>query len=446
MSNEPRIMGKEFGKVVTRFAPSPTGLLHSGNYRTAFFSYLYARQNRGKFVLRIEDTDRERFKQEYADNIFESLEWLGLEYDNQGDVPLQSERGEVYKKYLQKLLDENKAYISKEEIKKEGDKSEVIRFRNPNKVVTFRDIIRGDISMDTTDLKDFIIAKSISEPVFHVAVVVDDYEMGVTHIVRGEDHISNTPRQILIMEAIGAPIPYYAHLPLVLAMDRTKLSKRKGALALTEYRDRGYLAEAILNYMALLGWNPGTNEELLFKSEMIEKFDLAKVQKGAAIFDEEKLKWFNREHLKKLSDADFLIRASRFLPVNWSNGKEKILGKIIPRIRERVSTLGEVGELERIGELSYFFDQPKYTKELLRSQEFLVGLIDIISAIGGDDFNAQKIKGAIWDFATEKGRGNVLWPMRVALSGKEKSPDPFTIAEILGKDETLSRLRHAKEL
>jgi len=433
------------GQVITRFAPSPTGLLHAGNYRTAIFSYLYARHTGGKFVLRIEDTDRERYKKEYTDNILESLNWLGLDYDNANDIPRQSERGELYKKYLQKLIDEDKAYISKEEIKKEGDRSEIIRFRNPNKIVTFHDLIRGEISIDTTDLGNFVIAKSIDEPIFHIAVVVDDYNMGITHVVRGEDHISNTPRQILIQEAIGAPTPEYAHLPLVLSPDRTKLSKRKGALALTEYRDQGYLPDAILNYISLLGWNPGTEQEKISKDELITLFDLAKVQKGAAILDTIKLNWLNREYIRQLSPEDFILKTESFLVdlKNLPEYSDEKLKKIIPLLLERIYTLGDLKKMFNDGDIQYFFQKPEYQKELLKNTEFLPNTIKLLETIPEDQFSAEQIKSTIWDFATEKGRGNVLWSMRIALSGKEKSPDPFTLAATLGKEETLNRLKTA---
>ncbi|MCX6712993.1 MAG: glutamate--tRNA ligase family protein, partial [Candidatus Vogelbacteria bacterium] len=363
--------------VITRFAPSPTGLLHAGNYRTAVFSYLYARQHEGKFVLRIEDTDHERSKEEYAENILESLNWLGLEYDNTDSVPKQSARSKIYKKYLQKLIDDGKAYISKEEIKKEGDRTEVIRFKNPNKIVTFHDLVRGDISTDTTDLGDFVIAKSLDEPIFHLAVVVDDFEMGITHVVRGEDHISNTPRQILIQEAIGATTPYYAHLPLLLAPDRTKLSKRKGALAMTEYRDRGYLPQAILNYMALLGWNPGTDQELLSKEELIEKFDLAKVQKGAAIFNEEKLNWLNREYLRRLKPEEFLTQAEPYLSElkKLPHYSPEKMQQLVPILLERIYTLGDLRQMFADGDLEFFFEEPKYPKELLKNTAYLADTI-----------------------------------------------------------------------
>lgn len=273
-------------------APSPTGNFHVGSVRTALFNFLFARKNTGKFILRIEDTDKDRSKKEFEDDILESLKWLGLKYD---EFYRQSERIEIYKKYLQKLIDENKAYISAET---EGENREVVRFRNPNKQMVFEDLVRGKVEFDTTELGDFIIAKNLNEPLYHLAVVVDDFEAEITHVIRGEDHISNTPRQILIQEAIDAPRPIYAHLPLILAPDRSKLSKRKHgeSVSLDYYRQKGYLPVAIINYLALLGWNPGTEQEIFTLDELINVFDFSKVHKGGAIFDEKKLAWVNRKH------------------------------------------------------------------------------------------------------------------------------------------------------
>lgn len=272
--------------VVVRIAPSPTGKFHLGSARTALFNFLFARQHGGKFILRIEDTDRDRSKKEFETDIIENLKWLKLDYDG---FYRQSERGELYKKYLKKLIDDGHAYI---------DEENVIRFKNPNKKVKFSDLIRGEIEFDTTELLDFVIAKSLDEPLYHLAVTVDDHEMGVTHVIRGEDHISNTPRQILIQEAVGAQRPIYAHLPLILAPDRSKLSKRKHgeSVSLDYYREKGISAAAIINYLALLGWNPGTEQEIFTLEELIRVFDLAKVNKAGAMFDEKKLAWVNRKH------------------------------------------------------------------------------------------------------------------------------------------------------
>ena len=362
-------------EVVTRFAPSPTGFMHMGSVRTALFAYLFARQNGGKFILRIEDTDKERSKKEFDDAILDAMKWLGLGYD---EIYRQSERSAVYRKNIEKLLKEGKAFISKETASPttpsvgtdtppraggEGKRAEVIRFKNPNKKVKFTDLIRGDIEFDTTELGDFVIAKSIDEPVFHLAVAIDDYEMGITHVIRGEDHISNTPRHILIFEALGAPTPTFVHLPLVLAPDRTKLSKRKHGeiVSLEYYRKLGYLSDAIINFMALIGWNPGDDREIFSLSGLVKVFDLSKVQKGGAIFNMEKLNWFNKQYLQKLKPEQVLIRLKSFVPANRFPTNDRLAELMV----ERVSALGELQALVDAGEFDYFFSDPMYDKSAL---------------------------------------------------------------------------------
>jgi glutamyl-tRNA synthetase len=350
--------------IVTRFAPSPTGLFHLGSYRTAIFSYLFAKQHGGKFVLRIEDTDRARSKKEYEDNIMESLAWLGLSYDA---LYRQSEHVDRHRVILEKLIAEGKAYISKEEAKDgSGEIKEIVRFKNPNKIVVFTDLIRGEIKTDTTDLGDFVIAKNIHEPLFHLAVVVDDADEGITHVIRGEDHISNTPRHILIYEAIGEPIPQYAHLPLVLSEDRTKLSKRKGAKPITFYMEEGYLPQGILNFIALVGWNDGTEDEVYTMDDLMERFDLSRVHKAGAIFNVQKLEWINKEHMKRLDPDVLASEIERFVPGEIRSlpaYSEEILKKVIPIIAERITHFGEVKTMAQEGELGYYFQPPTYTVE-----------------------------------------------------------------------------------
>lgn len=435
--------------VVTRFAPSPTGLLHCGNYRTAVFAYLYAKKMGGKFIVRIEDTDKQRSKKEYEDNILESLRWLDLPWD---DLYRQSERNDIHKKYLKQLVESGHAYVSDERGKEGAERDEVIRFKNPNIEVTFVDTIRGSVTMNTSDLGDFVIAKSLDEPLFHLAVVVDDHDMGVTHVIRGEDHISNTPRQILIQRAIGAIVPTYAHLPLVLASDRSKLSKRKGAQPVSYYRDRGFLPVAVLNYLTLLGWNPGTEQELFTRDELASVFTLERVQKHGAIFDDEKLLWFNHQHLAKLSDSAFREQALASLPHHiqtlpgWSSER---FDRLIPNLRERIKTFGEISTLAEAGELSYLFDSPqvdstkiswKDTSSEITRQHLTYALETLKNA---QNWSPEGLKALLWDYATLKGRGEVLWPIRFSLSGKDRSPDPFTLGYILGKEETLLRITAA---
>lgn len=450
-------------KVVTRFAPSPTGFLHAGNYRTAVFSYIYARQNDGRFILRIEDTDTARSKKEFEDNILESLSWLKLPFD---EMHRQSERGEQYRVYLEKLLKEDKAYVSTEEASsqitegKRGElrRKEVIRFRNPNKRVRFHDLIRGDIEVDTTDLGDFVIAKSVTEPIFHFAVVLDDYLMGITHVIRGEDHISNTPRQMLIQEALGAPTPIYAHLPLVLAHDRSKLSKRHGAQPMTYYRDSGYLPDALLNYMALLGWNPGTEQEIFDLAGLVAAFDLSKVQKGGAIFNEEKLRWVNKEHLKRVPKGDFLRDAraaiessTRAKDLGW-NVSDDMIERLMPVLVERINNYSDIGTMIASGDLDYYFSEPVYDTislkwkgeaDLSSAKKHLGYVKGELAKLSDKKWTEEGVKAAIWPYADAEGRGQVLWPLRLALSGKEKSPNPFTLANILGKETTLRRIDEA---
>ncbi len=414
-------------KVVTRFPPSPTGYFHIGRARTALFNYLYARQNGGEMIFRLEDTDPERSKKKYEDDIIEGLKWLGIEWDNEA-IPRQSERTEIYKKYLEKLVSEGKAYVDEK----------VVRLKNPSKVVTFNDLIRGEISFDTTELEDFIIARNISDPLYHLTVVVDDLEMGITHVIRGDDGIANTPRQILLQEAIAAPRPIYAHVPLILAADRSKLSSRHGAVSLREYREQGYLPEAMLNYLALLGWHPTDNQEVFSLDELMAKFDLERVQKAGAVFDVEKLNWFNKEYLKRLPADVLLAEIRKYLP--------QATEKLIPEIINRINTFGEIKKMAEAGEWSYFFAPPKPTKEPLKTTEHLMKVIELLSVLTESDFTADKIKSALWDYATQVGRAKVLWPTRVALTGREHSPDPFTVAAILGKEETLARLTYASKL
>ena len=425
--------------IVTRFAPSPTGFLHVGGMRTALFNYLFAKAHGGKFILRIEDTDKERSKKEYEEDIVAGLSWLSLSYD---EIYRQSERGEIYKKHLQAMLYKGSAYEAEENSDGTG---KVIRFKNPNGKITFKDMIRGDISFDTAELGDFVIAKDMHTPLFHLAVVVDDFEMSITHIIRGEDHISNTPRQMLIQRAISAPEPLYAHIPLILAPDKSKLSKRHGAVSVNEYKAEGYLPEALINFLALLGWNPGTEKEIFTLSELIKEFNLEKVQKGGAVFDRTKLDWINREHLRKLPSKDLEIFVSDILKTQDS----VLVKKITPLILERINKFSDINTMAAEGELAYFFERPQYSSEKLvwkksdskTTKRHIDRMIELFQ--NADFTSAESLKPAIWDYAEGEGRGDVLWPLRFALSGRDKSPDPFTIASILGKEETRERLRAA---
>lgn len=432
--------------IVTRFAPSPTGHMHTGSYRTAFFSYLYAKRHGGKFILRIEDTDKERSKQEYTDEIFKVFETIGISYD---EKYIQSENLPRHREMLQKMISDGTAYVSKEEAKDgSGAIKDIIRFRNPNKVVVFEDLIRGPIATDTTDLGDFVIAKNIDEPLFHLAVVIDDHDEGVTHVIRAEEHIANTPRQILIHEALGFDLPRYGHLPLVLAPDKTKMSKRKGAVPVVEYLRRGYLPAALLNAICLCGWNPGTEQELFTREELETAFDLDKVQKAGAVFNEEKLNWFNREYIKAMDPSEKKEMIRKHLPESLAGMSDDLLSKLVPVITERISAFGEISAMAEQGELGYFVTRPEVdlskvfwkTDTPENAKAHLARAVELMRVIDASAWDAGSVKAAVWPYAESAGRGNVLWPIRFSLSGREKSPDPFELSGILGKDETIARL------
>ncbi|MGB9598709.1 MAG: glutamate--tRNA ligase, partial [Minisyncoccales bacterium] len=471
-----KIGKKEEGeRIRTRIAPSPTGPLHIGTARSALFNYLFAKQNKGDFILRIEDTDLERSDPRFEKDIIEGLLWLNIIWD-EGPYH-QSERKEIYKKNIEMLLEEGKAFYcphSKEElarekeeqikrkeaprheceykIKKQKSKKGIIRLATPKKIVEFTDLIRGKIKFDTSLLGDIAIAKDKQTPLYNFAVVIDDFEMKISHVIRGEDHISNTPKQILIQEALGIrKQPYYAHLPLVLGVDRSKLSKRHAPVSISEYRKSGYLPEAIVNFIALLGWNPGTDQEIFSLEELVKKFDLRRVQKGGAVFNIQRLNWLNGIYIRKKTPqelTDLLLKEGFLRPAD--SFPKSYLEKVVALEQSRLVKLSEVEELTE-----YFFKKPVYPKTLLQwksNQSFeeikvhLDKILNLIFDIAEGDFKKEKIKASIWSYAEEKGRGDVLWPMRVALTGKDKSPDPFEIAEVLGKEETVKRLEAAKIL
>ncbi len=446
--------------VVTRFAPSPTGSMHIGGVRTALYNYLYARKYGGKFILRIEDTDEARNKEEATEAILESFEWLGLEYD---ELYKQSDRKEIYREHLERLVSEGKAYVSAEVANDDPTKTlELIRLKNPGRVVVVEDLVCGEVKVDTTDLGDFIIARDLNSPMFHFANVVDDHDMGVTHIIRAQEHLSNTPRQILIREALGFPPFVYAHIPLVLAPDRTKLSKRNGATNTLDYRDMGYLPEALLNFLALIGWNPGTEQEIFNLPELIQAFSIERVQSGGGIFNVEKLDWVNREHIRRLSHDQQYVLVEQQLPIEVMALPQYSIDRfrgLLPIIIDRIAKLSDVKTMWADGELTYFFDKPQYVRDLLffkktkftdpsTKYEHLSATLSEVANLLEDAVwdSAETIKQSVWEYAESVGRGDVLWPMRVALTGVEKSPDPFTMAFVLGRDETLARIGTAREL
>ncbi|MFO0743610.1 MAG: glutamate--tRNA ligase family protein [Candidatus Paceibacterota bacterium] len=456
-------MSLENKQIVTRFAPSPTGFLHIGGARTALFNYLFTKQKDGKIILRIEDTDTERNREEYTTGIIEIFNWLDLKFD---DTKKQSDNFAIHRQYLEKLIADGHAYISKtseeeiENAKKEGKvlREEVIRFKNPNKVVTFEDMIRGTVSTDTTDLGDFVIAKTLDEPIFHLSNVIDDILMGVNHIIRAEEHIANTPRQILIREAIGVQdAPIYAHIPLILSTEKEKLSKRKHGetVSVEYYRDNGYLKDAFINFIAFLGWNPGGEEEIYSLDELINKFDITKVQKGGAVFNVEKLNWYNKEYIKKQSETEQIEYIKKYLP-EIQKYSDELLSKMRPILIDRINYYGELKSMHEAGELDYYLNAPVFdssTKEknperLIwkksdkeKTLENLLALKNILE--NNQEKSIEDIWNDIYKLAEEKGKGDMLWPLRYALSGKEKSPDPKTLLDILDIEESLKRIGNA---
>ncbi len=455
---------EETKRIVTRFAPSPTGKAHAGSYRTAMYAWLFARNQGGKFILRIEDTDTARNSKEAQDDIYEALSWLGIDNDEQY---IQSEHLVRHQELLNKLITEDKAYISREEAKDgSGVMKDIIRFRNPNTLVTFVDLIRGPISIDTTDLGDFVIARTINEPLYHLAVVIDDHDERVTHVIRAEEHIANTPRHILLLEAFEWDIPAYAHLPLVLGQDKQKLSKRRNALPMTDYAKVGYLPEAVFNCIAMIGWNPadpGSDQELFTTEELIKRFDFARMQKGGAVFNIEKLNWFNREYIKKLSMQEFWKHAHVWLPVWIENipSTQEMLKKIEHLFRDHIEKFSDIATLlsaddvsdRGAAEFDYFFMEPIVDEKILvwktlkddpdgleKTKTYLKQVAALLAPLTEETWNYDGIKNVLIEYADQEGKGNVLWPLRVALSGKEKSPDPFEMASILGKDATIRRV------
>ena len=483
-------------KIVTRFAPSPTGFLHIGGVRTALFAYLWAKKNNGTFILRIEDTDKEREVAGSIEHIKASLHWLGIEWQYGPDKPgpfgscIQSERLDTYTVFAHKLIEKGLAYpdpYTKEQIDEFRKKAELekrpflfrdhrpetfgvwdgkqpLRFKVPTiKRWHWHDVVRGNLEAGEEALDDFILIKSDGYPTYNFAHIIDDYHMGTTHILRADEFISSTPRFLSLYEALDITPPALVTLPPILRDDRTKkLGKRDGAKDILEYRVEGFLPEAMLNFLALIGWNPGSEEEIMDVDEIMKQFTLEKIQKAGAAFNEEKLAWMNKMHLAKLSDDQFLKRAASFFPAEIKakmtiSSIDGTNAKVLPLIREKIHTFSEIPALFLPeGELSFIVGALPYQKEsLMWKQEKDITQTKAhiqyaIDTLGNpsvpEDLTADMVKSALWPYAEKVGRGNLLWPVRFALSGKDKSPDPFVLASILGKKETLKRLSAAYNL
>lgn len=474
-------------KVITRFAPSPTGFMHVGGVRTALYAWLLARKHGGEFILRIEDTDKEREVEGSIDHIKKSLEWLGLNWDQGPDVGgphgsyIQSERLETYKIYAQKLIKKGLAYAdtsTEEEINVLREKADLekkpflfrehrpdnppawdgtqpLRFKvSELKRYVWNDLVWGELSAGPEALDDFVLIKSDGYPTYNFAHIVDDIEMNITHVMRGQEFISSTPKYLSVYEALEVTPPHFATLPPIMAEGgKKKLGKRDGAKDILEYEKEGYLPVAMANFLALLGWNPGNDKEIFTVEELIESFDLSKVQRSGAQLSDEKLDWINKEHLKLLPVEEKDNKIIERLEKNSIKADREFLLKICPVIFDHISKWGDIDNMVRVGELDYYFNPPQYEKSLLfwkgkesmlETKKHLEHVVEVIKNSNENEFSdAEKVKNLIFDYATENGRGEVLWPLRVSLSGKDKSPDPFTLIYILGKNETLSRVNEA---
>jgi glutamyl-tRNA synthetase len=416
-----------------RFAPSPTGYLHIGGVRTALFNFLYARQQGGKFLLRIEDTDRLRSTPEFEQEILDSLKWLGLDWDEA--IARQSNRLDRYREVARELTEKGFAYES------EG----AIRFRMPkDQKVIFDDIVKEKVEYPTADFEDLVIMKSDGFPTFHLAVIVDDHDMGVTHVIRGDDHLPNTPRHILIQRALGWKSPRYGHLPLILGADGTPLSKRHGAVAVTEYRKQGFLPEGLLNYLALLGWNPGDNQEIFTLQELIKRFSLKRIIKSAACFNPEKLLWLNGQHIRKIRPEDYETRITEFWKGKGSLPEERKWRKLIALYRPRIETLGQL-----MDQASYCFSEPnakdhpmmgeiKANKPVMDLLRQLRGQLEELEDFEDVPLLDQKTK-QVAESAGFKPK-DIIHPLRFVLTGGTASPGIFELMSLLGKETCLKRL------
>ena len=422
--------------VRVRFAPSPTGNLHIGSARTALFNWLYARHNKGKFILRIEDTDKERSKGEYLDEILKSLKWLFMDWDE--EPVFQSKRFDIYKRYAEGLVAKNLAY-------REG---EAIIFKvEKEKKVSFDDMIHGRIEVSTDEIKDQVLMKSDGTPTYNFACVIDDAEDAITHVIRGDDHISNTPKQILLYKALGFPMPLFAHIPLILSKDGGRLSKRHGATSIFEYKNMGYTPEALVNYLALMGWSPGGDKEIMPLDEAIKLFDVKDVNKTGATFDIDKLSWINGQYIKNMEPEKIVSLAEEFL-IGKNIVKSGALDRarwrdIVNAYKERTRTLEDFAGVYKI----FFEDEIDYDEAAVKQHLKKPNSKDIITkclgAVKGlSPFDKISIENAYRKLAGELGvkAAELIHPTRVAISGRTVGAGLFEMMGLLGRDKVLARL------
>ena len=463
-------------KPVVRFAPSPTGYLHIGGARTALFNWLFARQNNGKFLLRIEDTDLERSKIEYVDQIKNALNWLGMDWDD--DIIFQSKNNSNHQKVIKELIqsgDAYKCFLTKEELDNlriQADKNKevfrvprtyrdtseekqnelidegrsyTIRLKVPEGITKFKDLVFGEIIVDNKDLDDFIISRSDGSPTYNFVVAIDDIAMDISHIIRGDDHIANTPKQILVYNALKKNVPIFAHLPMILGSDKKRLSKRHAATNVQEYRDKGFTSDSIINYLSLLGWNPDSNDEIFNINELIKLFNFKQVQKKSAVFDEKKLLWISGQKMKEMTSKDIL---KEILLIDKAWGKDhnnSYLESVISLTKDRSKNLIDIIDISDI----FLINEVNYSDEFKSIMSVQNGTMII-----KDFLNAVKIEES-WDKQTvEKvfdqimnqhdiGLGKVMKPLRIAISGISYGPGIFDMMILLGKDLTINRIINA---
>jgi len=471
-------------KVVTRFAPSPTGYSHIGGLRTALYAYLYARQNKGDFLLRIEDTDRSRYVAGAIEDIIEVLENLGIKPDN--ELYRQSDHLDIYKNKAEELVKQDQAYycfcsaerlikLREEQVAKKQppgydgrcrslsaeqvenylriNKSHVIRFKTPHhQIVEFNDVVHGPVKINTENIDDQVLIKSDGYPTYHLAVVIDDHKMGITHVIRGEEWLPSTPKHVLLYQAFSWPLPSYVHLPLLLNKDRSKLSKRTGDVAAKDYLEKGYLPTAIINFIALLGWNPGTDKEVFSLAELLKEFSLKKINKSGAIFDITKLNWFNQTYLQQLDQQSFYQLSQAWL-ANHEPNLVADYNQVVARASQtRISNFSEIPEIFShifVDEFTYPTQELIFKKsDKISTTKGLTTATAVLEKIANDDWTVSKLELVLNNLVIEQqlGNGDVFWPIRYALSGKTKSESPVELLTELGKDKSLLRINKAISL
>ncbi len=423
-----------------RFAPSPTGYLHVGGARTALFNWLYARRHGGTFILRIEDTDVERSQAEMVTGILDGLRWLGIDWDEGPEVGgphapyYQSQRLERYRAAAKQLLDSGQAF----------EDGGAIRFKVPPGKTTFADSVHGPIEFDNEHIESFVILRSDTHPTYHLSVVVDDIDMAITHVVRGDDHISNTPKQVLLYKALGKTPPTFAHVPLIMGADKQRLSKRHGATSVMEYEKLGYLPEAMFNFLALLGWGTGSNDELLTKDELVQRFNLEGISGGNAVFNTDKLDWFNHQYLLKLADEDLVARLQGLGPGAWGLGEDPAWSsRVLALLRPRCKKLTEYRD-----QLAPFFVDPtEYDAEGIRkhlSAPEAKGHLEALMQAYGElaDWTEAALEQCLRDLAEARGvkAATLIHGTRLAMTGRMVSPGLFEMLVLLGRERVMARL------